>query len=112
MTSNRYRRPASRLVLALAAAAGLLGCAQTELAKSIQDASAFIEISRDIANAAQPCFVEQFDRAADACEGDDECEAEVKAASNKMADWYDRANELLCKVMPALDGCAQSPKVH
>lgn len=97
------------LVPCVVAAAGLLGCAQTELAKSIQDASAFIEISRDIANAAQPCFVEQFDRAADACQGDEECEAEVKAASNRIADWYDRANELLCKVMPALDGCAPVP---
>lgn len=102
---------AARLVLALAVA-GLTGCAETQLGKQIQDATAFIEISRDIANAAQPCLVDMFDEAEEFCQGDEECEVKVRKEREQMADWYDRANELLCRLMPALHGCKPASEVH
>ena len=91
------------VLLALAAGPGLTGCAGS-LPANIARVEQFGSAARDIAVAAHPCLVEQFDRAEEACGEDAECVADVRRASSKLADAFDIMNSAWCAVV---GGCVE-----
>ncbi len=78
-----------------------LGCNAEQL-KAAQTAA---EAGRDIATAAEPCFVDHRDRMLAVCADDKACQQKVNDAYKPIADAFDAFHTAWCIVSPKSEGC-------
>lgn len=97
----RLPKPPGMMCLCLALAVFFIACKPEQL----EAVTAAAEAGRDIAAAAEPCFVDHRDRMLATCAGDKTCEAGVRDAYKPIADAFDAFRAAWCTVSPSSEGC-------